>query len=228
VQCAPRGYGCLFPCRLDTGTKNWVCNKHSPCRWWGTGIAKELSLLLLRNAHIRMRHIIILSLILKERKGGHGEQRQKRIPVYIYKQRWKSIHKKFTRHFDANVNTWKENQDHQNNSNEMEDGMLKRHPSHKGIQCHKSASDGDARVKTRKHAQKQCSPKWAESSYSLPFYVVETCEDWFNPLKIFVFKLHFQRSMNHCCGFLEFIPSCYCYLENCIAQKGFCLSLYSN
>jgi len=33
---------CLFPCRLDTGTKNWVCN--SPCRWWGTGgIAKALT-----------------------------------------------------------------------------------------------------------------------------------------------------------------------------------------
>jgi hypothetical protein len=28
----------------------------------------------------------------------------------------------------ANANTWKENQDNQNNSNEMEDVMLKGHP----------------------------------------------------------------------------------------------------
>jgi hypothetical protein len=35
---------------------------------------------------------------------------------------------KSTKHIDANVNTWKENQDHQNNSNEVEDVMLKGHP----------------------------------------------------------------------------------------------------
>jgi hypothetical protein len=35
----------------------------------------------------------------------------------------------FKRHVDANVNTnQKENQDHQNNSNEVEDVMLKGHP----------------------------------------------------------------------------------------------------
>ncbi len=35
---------------------------------------------------------------------------------------------KSTRHVNANVNTQKENQDHQNNRNEMEDIMLKGHP----------------------------------------------------------------------------------------------------
>ncbi len=35
---------------------------------------------------------------------------------------------KSTNHIDANVNTWKENQDHQNNSNEVEDIMLKGPP----------------------------------------------------------------------------------------------------
>jgi hypothetical protein len=35
---------------------------------------------------------------------------------------------KSTRHAKANVNTRKENQDHQNNNNEMEDVMLKGHP----------------------------------------------------------------------------------------------------
>jgi hypothetical protein len=33
-----------------------------------------------------------------------------------------------TRHVDANVNTPKENQDHQNSSNEVADAMLERHP----------------------------------------------------------------------------------------------------
>jgi hypothetical protein len=46
--------------------------------------------------------------------------------VYIYKQGWKSIYK--TRHVEANVNTQKENQGNQNNSNEVEDVMLKMHP----------------------------------------------------------------------------------------------------
>jgi hypothetical protein len=31
-------------------------------------------------------------------------------------------------HVDANVNTRKENQDHQNNNNEVDDIMLKGHP----------------------------------------------------------------------------------------------------
>jgi hypothetical protein len=31
-------------------------------------------------------------------------------------------------HVDANVNTQKENQDHQNSSNEVEDAILKWHP----------------------------------------------------------------------------------------------------
>jgi hypothetical protein len=35
---------------------------------------------------------------------------------------------KSTRHVNANVNTRKENQDHQNSSNEVEDIMLKGHP----------------------------------------------------------------------------------------------------
>jgi hypothetical protein len=59
------------------------------------------------------------------------------------------------------------------------------------------------------------------------FYVVETCEGWFNPLKIFVVELHFKRSMNHSCDFLEFIPSCYCYSRELHSTKGFCLALYS-
>jgi len=47
--------------------------------------------------------------------------------VYIYKQGWKSIHKKY-KACQCNVNTQKENQDHQNSSNEMENVMLKGHP----------------------------------------------------------------------------------------------------
>jgi hypothetical protein len=47
---------------------------------------------------------------------------------------------KSTKHVKINVNTRKENQGHQNSSNEMEDEMLK------GILCNKSASDGGALV----------------------------------------------------------------------------------
>jgi hypothetical protein len=46
--------------------------------------------------------------------------------IYIYKDGNPST--KSTRHVDAKVNTQKENQGHQNNSNEMEDIMLKGHP----------------------------------------------------------------------------------------------------
>jgi hypothetical protein len=35
---------------------------------------------------------------------------------------------KCTKHVDANANTRKENQNHQNNTNEVEDVMLKGHP----------------------------------------------------------------------------------------------------
>ncbi len=42
---------------------------------------------------------------------------------------------KSIRHVGANVNTLKENQDHQNSNNEVEEVMLK------GILCHKSARD---------------------------------------------------------------------------------------
>jgi hypothetical protein len=55
---------------------------------------------------------------------------------YIYINKDGNPSTKSTRHVEANVNTWKENQDHQNNSNEVEDAMLK------GILYHKSASDG--------------------------------------------------------------------------------------
>jgi hypothetical protein len=51
--------------------------------------------------------------------------------------------KKNTMHVDANVNTRKENQDHQNNNNEVKDVMLERHL------CHKSANDGGALVGMR-------------------------------------------------------------------------------
>jgi hypothetical protein len=43
--------------------------------------------------------------------------------IYIYKDGNPST--KSTRHVNGNVNILKENQDHQNNSNEMEDVMLK-------------------------------------------------------------------------------------------------------
>jgi len=43
---------------------------------------------------------------------------------HVYTQGWKSIHKKY----NANVNIQKENQDHRNGSNEVEDVMLKGHP----------------------------------------------------------------------------------------------------
>jgi hypothetical protein len=46
--------------------------------------------------------------------------------LYIYKQGGKPIHKKY-RHVEANVNTWKENQNNQNINNEVEDLMLKGH-----------------------------------------------------------------------------------------------------
>jgi hypothetical protein len=65
--------------------------------------------------------------------------------VYMYKQGWISIHKKYkacqckckhmegkssksTRHVNANVNIWKENEHHQNSSKEVEDVILKGHP----------------------------------------------------------------------------------------------------
>jgi hypothetical protein len=49
--------------------------------------------------------------------------------LYIYKQGWKSIHNKYPRHVQANVNTPEENQNNQNsNSIEVKDLMLKGHP----------------------------------------------------------------------------------------------------
>jgi len=50
------------------------------------------------------------------------------------------IHPQKVQRVEANVNTWKKNQDLQNNSNEVEDVILN------GTLCHKSASDGDALV----------------------------------------------------------------------------------
>jgi hypothetical protein len=38
------------------------------------------------------------------------------------------IHPQSMRHVKANVNTEKENEDHQNNTNEVENIMLKEHP----------------------------------------------------------------------------------------------------
>jgi hypothetical protein len=46
--------------------------------------------------------------------------------IYINKDGNPSI--KNTNHVEANVNTQKENQNHQNNSNEVENIMLKKHP----------------------------------------------------------------------------------------------------
>jgi hypothetical protein len=45
----------------------------------------------------------------------------------IYKNKDGNPSTKSTRHVEANVNTRKENQGNQNNSNEMEDIMLKMH-----------------------------------------------------------------------------------------------------
>jgi hypothetical protein len=47
--------------------------------------------------------------------------------MYIYKNKDGNPSTKSTRHVDANANTQKENQDHQNSSNEVEDVMLKGH-----------------------------------------------------------------------------------------------------
>ncbi len=45
-------------------------------------------------------------------------------PIYINKDGNPST--KSTKHVDANVNTWKENQNHQNSTNEMKNIMLKK------------------------------------------------------------------------------------------------------
>ncbi len=48
--------------------------------------------------------------------------------MYIYINKDENPSTKSIMHVDANVNTQKENLDHQNNNNEMEDVMLKGHP----------------------------------------------------------------------------------------------------
>ncbi len=48
--------------------------------------------------------------------------------LYIFINKDGNSSTKCTRHVDANVNTQKENQNHQNSTNEMEDVMLKGHP----------------------------------------------------------------------------------------------------
>jgi hypothetical protein len=48
--------------------------------------------------------------------------------LYIYINKDGSLFIKNTRHVNANVNTRKENQDHQNNCNEVKNMMLKGHP----------------------------------------------------------------------------------------------------
>jgi len=54
--------------------------------------------------------------------------------LYIYINKDGNPSTKSTRHVDANVNTGKENQDHQNSSNEVEDvnaqGLVIRHYRH--------------------------------------------------------------------------------------------------
>jgi hypothetical protein len=60
--------------------------------------------------------------------------------IYIYINKDGNPSTKNTKHVEENVNTRKENQDHQNSSNEVEDVMLK------GILCHKLASDEGALV----------------------------------------------------------------------------------
>jgi hypothetical protein len=48
--------------------------------------------------------------------------------LYIYINKDGNPSTKTTRHVDANVNARKENVNHQNNNNELEDVMLKGHP----------------------------------------------------------------------------------------------------
>jgi hypothetical protein len=48
--------------------------------------------------------------------------------IYIYINKDGNPSTKNTKHVEENVNTRKENQDHQNSSNEVEDVMLKGHP----------------------------------------------------------------------------------------------------
>jgi len=48
--------------------------------------------------------------------------------IYIYKNKDGNPSTKNTRHVDAKINMQKENKNHQNNNNEMEGVMLKRHP----------------------------------------------------------------------------------------------------
>lgn len=48
--------------------------------------------------------------------------------MYIYINKDGNAFTKCTRHVDANVNIGKENQDHQNSSNEVENVMLKGYP----------------------------------------------------------------------------------------------------
>jgi hypothetical protein len=50
------------------------------------------------------------------------------INMYIYMNKDGNPSSKSTRHINANVNTWKENQDHQNSSNEVEAVMLRVQP----------------------------------------------------------------------------------------------------
>jgi hypothetical protein len=48
--------------------------------------------------------------------------------LYIYINKDGNQSTKSTKHVDVNVNTQKENQDHQNSNNKVEDIMLKGHP----------------------------------------------------------------------------------------------------
>ncbi len=48
--------------------------------------------------------------------------------MYIYINKDGNPSTKNTRHVEANVNTQKKNQNNQNNCNEVENPMLKRHP----------------------------------------------------------------------------------------------------
>jgi hypothetical protein len=48
--------------------------------------------------------------------------------TYIYENKNGNLFTKGTTHVETNINTWKENQEHQNNNNEVEDIMLKGHP----------------------------------------------------------------------------------------------------
>ncbi len=76
--------------------------------------------------HLRQLTSLTFSLCLYVNIFPFFERRP--IYIYIYINKDENPSTKSTRHVDANVNTQKDNQGHQNNSNLVKDVMLKGHP----------------------------------------------------------------------------------------------------